>query len=91
MTGMATAAIRASAVVDSVSLVPQPVAVGVAGEGVALLGRFVVVVSRSETRKSGLLEVYAQACSPTSLVPVTEKHKKQQMQKAESLFVWRVV
>jgi hypothetical protein len=57
MTGMATAAISASALVDSVSLVSQPVAFGVAGEVEALLGRFVVVVSRSETRRSGLLEV----------------------------------
>jgi hypothetical protein len=57
LTGMATAAISASALVDSVSLVPQPVAVGVGGEGVALSGRFVAVVSRSETRRSGLLEV----------------------------------
>jgi hypothetical protein len=38
LTGMVTAAIHASALVDSVSLVPQPVAVGVAGEVVALFG-----------------------------------------------------
>jgi hypothetical protein len=54
---MVTAAIHASALVDSVSLVSQMVAVGVTSEVVALLGRFVAVVSRSETRRSGLLEV----------------------------------
>jgi hypothetical protein len=40
------------------------VAVGVAGEGVALSGRFVAVVSRSETRRSVLLDAKVQACSP---------------------------
>jgi hypothetical protein len=59
MTGMSTAAISAFALVDPVSLVPQAVAVGVAGEVVALFGTVCGggVTLRSETRRSGLLEV----------------------------------